>query len=59
MTIAASQVAVKLCRARMAELDTAVSEAKSAGAETAVFAAEKEISGLEDSLDGEWELVVD
>ena len=48
-----SQLAVKLVRARMAELDTALAEAKAAGADVAVAAAEKEISGLEDSLDGE------
>ncbi len=45
-------MAVKLVRERIAELDTAVAEAKSAGADVAVAAAEKEIGGLEDSLDG-------
>jgi len=49
----ASQLAVKLCRARIAALEAAIAEAKAAGAETSAAAAEKEIGGLEDSLDGE------
>jgi len=48
----ASQLAVKLCRARIAELEAAITEAKAAGVEAAAAAAEKEIGGLEDSLDG-------
>ena len=51
-----AQFAVKLCRARVAELETAVAEAKAAGAEAAAAAAEKETGGLEDSLDGETSL---
>ena len=48
-----AQLAVKLVRARMVELEAAIADAKTAGAEVAEAAAEKEISGLEDSLDGE------
>ena len=47
------QLAVKLCRARIAALEAAIVEAKAAGAEpAAAAAAAKEIGGLEDSLDG-------
>ena len=48
-----TQLAVKLCRARIAHLEAAVAEVKTASADTAAAAAEKEIGALEDSLDGE------